>query len=471
MANNRRSNFALATISFVISLAAQRGLPFFALPIVARATSQFEYGAATLAISIASVLSVIMTLGINAAMPRLYAQEGSTAKSASWVALALVQVAFAVVLVVAVGGAATVIGPAFLGADTQNFVLPALILAFASSIQMTYQGISIARGASSRLLIATLLQLAVGLTLAQILSTAFGGAGYIYALAFSSILATSLLAAFAHPKPDWRKMAVRAGLKLSMPFIGQGLSTWLLALFDRIVIGVLLGATQVGGYQVAYMAGSVLGMVLEGFQAAWGPRYHKSRYTHKKLLLARLLNPSIWLAAVMILLLCSAAPLLLPLIAPSYDVSYALVTLVALSSLPRGIYFVCIAALLNEGRSTSVMTSTLISAVFTVVAALMLIPQVGAIGGGVVTLAAFIIQSLIVLHRAFKWPLRRTVALVVGPVLGLGVLLVLGGQIAQLHPAMNLVLPILLVIPTAVVGWKSFKSFGSVLAGWQKDDG
>jgi O-antigen/teichoic acid export membrane protein len=355
-----------------------------------------------------------------------------------------------------------------MGSDVQKFAVPALLLALVTSLQMTYQGIAIARGASTRLLLATLVQLTAGLVLAQIFSTLFGGSGYIYALLIASSLAVGLLASFRHPKPDWKYLGIRSGLKLSLPFIGQGLSTWLLALFDRIAIGILLGATQVGGYQVAYMAGSVLGMILEGLQAAWAPRYHKSSSGNKKGLLVKLLAPSLLIAGCMTVLLVAAAPLLLPVIAPDYEISYMLMWLVALSSLPRSVYFVCVAALLNEGRSTAVMTSTLVSALFTVPAVLFTIPLMGIIGGGMVTLAAFSIQALIVFHRAFRWTIPRTVALVIGPLL---VAIPLTGAVlmlAQSGPAMKVIVPLLLIVPVSFLVWKCLKKFGSVLSGWQK---
>lgn len=468
MGDKQRSNFRLATISFVISLAAQRGLPFLALPIVARATSQSEYGGATLAVAFASVLSVVMTLGINAAMPRLYTQPRRDAVPSPWVALTLVQVAFAGVLVIALWFAALSFGPTVVDDEYQSLIVPGLLLALVSSLQMTYQGIAIARGASTRLLVATLIQLTAGLILAQTLSTTFGGRGYIYALLIASTLATAVLVAFRHPKPDWKYIGIRSGLRLSAPFIGQGLSTWLLALFDRIVIGMLLGVSQVGGYQVAYMAGSMLGMILEGLQAAWAPKYHKSRNERKRELLSRLLVPSAAIAGGMTALLVGATPLVLPLVAPNYELNYALVWLVALSSVPRSIYFVCVVALLDEGRSATVMTSTLVSAIFTVPAAIILISLFGLIGGGIVTLAAFTVQSLFVCHRTFGLRFGRTARLVVGPLLLLapptGAILLL----AQVAPVAMILVPGLLIPPALVLAWKSLKVFGYVLSGWQK---
>nr|WP_160663949.1 lipopolysaccharide biosynthesis protein [Pseudarthrobacter sp. ATCC 49987] len=450
-------------------MAAQRGLPFLALPIVSRATTQFEYGAASLAISVGSVLSVIMTLGINAAMPRLYAQPRLNSDRAAWVSLVVVQISFAVVLLAATGCGTLIIGPRIFGPQFNALVTPTLFLAVISSIQMTYQGLAIARGASSRLLAATLLQLVLGLTLAQVLSEAFGGAGYIYALVISSTAATAMLIAFRHPKPDWDVFGVRSGLRLAVPFIGQGLSTWLLALFDRIVIGVILGATQVGGYQVAYMAGSMIGMILEGLQAAWAPRFHRSRNKEKKEVLVKLLSPSLWLTSCMVLLLVSVAPIILPLAAPSYAIDYVLVSLVALSALPRAIYFVAIAGLLNEGRSTAVMMSTMVSAAFTVVTALLLIPSLGIIGGGIVTLAAFMIQSLIVSQRAFAWSLRRTAGLVFFPALATSIVAGIVVLISTLGFRGSILTTIFLVFPVAFASLKALRVFTVVLNSWQEE--
>jgi O-antigen/teichoic acid export membrane protein len=429
MSKWKRASFAFSSLSFVVSLAAQRGLPFLALPIVARVTSQSEYGHATFSVAISSVLSVCMTVGINAAMPSLYARA-ATGRNQTWVSLIAIQlvIVVAVVLVGIVG--LSIIGDSW-GSDFRRFGAPTLLLAATTSIQMTYQGLAIARAASLRLLFATLVQLSAGLLFVYVLASANGGVGYLYAMILGSCLATAILATFRHPLPDWTSQGIIDSLRLSVPFIGQGLSTWLVALFDRIAIGLLLGADEVGGYQAAYMAGSVLGMVLEGLQAAWAPRYYKSDARAKDDALRRLVLPSTVLAAVLALLLIAAAPIFMPWVVPDYEIIYMVVFLVALTAVPRSIYFIAVAKLLDARRSGTVMMATVISGAFTVPAALVLIPVLGPTGGALVSLVAFVIQASIVFVRAFAQDVLTTVgrillALVLVGTVGTGLMIASG---------------------------------------------
>jgi O-antigen/teichoic acid export membrane protein len=341
-------------------------------------------------------------------------------------------VAFQVGIVVAVV-VAGLIGLAIVGGswgqEFERFGVPTLLLSAMTSLQMTYQGLAIARAAGVRLLLATVGQLGVGLVLVYVLGTTSGGVGYLYAMILGSCFATAILASFRHPRPDWTREGILQSLQVSVPFVGQGLSTWLVALFDRIAIGLLLGADEVGGYQAAYMAGSVLGMILEGLQAAWAPRYYKSELHRKDEALRRLVWPCIVLAAALALLLIAAAPLLMPWVVPEYEIIYMVVFLVALSAIPRSVYFIAVPKLLDARRSMAVMTATVVSGAFTVPAALVLIPVLGATGGALVSLAAFAIQATIVFVRAFEVSMVRTAGFILSAIflvgtVGIGVMLV-----------------------------------------------
>lgn len=426
MSKWKRASFAFSSLSFVVSLAAQRGLPFLALPVVARVTSQSEYGHATFSVAISSVFSVVMTAGINAAMPSLYARSG-TGRSKTWVSLIAIQASIVVAVVLVGLLAFSIIGDSW-GPDMHRFGVPTLLLAAITSLQMTYQGLAIARSASLRLLFATLVQLSAGLAFVYVLASANGGVGYLYAMILGSCLATAILAGFHHPLPDWTRHGIVQSLRLSVPFVGQGLSTWLVALFDRIAIGLLLGADEVGGYQAAYMAGSVLGMILEGLQAAWAPRYYKSDRIAKDDALRCLTLPSTLLAAVLALLLIAAAPIFMPWVVPDYEILYMVVFLVALTAIPRSIYLIAVAKLLDARRSGTVMMATVVSGAFTVPAALLLIPVLGPTGGAIVSLVAFVIQASIVYVRAFEQMVFTTVGLLLAAVtlvgtVGIGVMM------------------------------------------------
>lgn len=399
--------FARASFLFVGSLAAQRALPFLALPIAARSTSQEEYGLASISIAVSAVAGVALTMGINGAMPKLCGKDRPSHTGHVWVSLILLQVLFVagVNLLGAVLLAST--GTLF-PAEVRELVVPTMVMASVSSLQMTYQGVAIARQSSFRLLMATLAQLFSGLTLVAILASAHGGLGYIFAMTLSSFFALVILASFKHPKPSRNRSEIGANQRLSIPFIGQGLATWLVSLSDRLIIGLYVGIKQVGGYQAAYMLGSVLGMLLEGVQAAWAPKYYKSTRPDKSETLLSLVAPSMFISSALALLLTGISPYIVPFIAPGYDINYWIILIVALASIPRAAYFVAIAKLLDEERTRSIMTATVVSAFFTIAMAFALIPIFGTIGGAVVTLAAFLIQSAIVMKRAFGWTYARS---------------------------------------------------------------
>lgn len=465
MLKQKRAKFALSSIAYVASLAAQRGLPFLALPIVARATTQTEYGNATMAVTIGAVISVIMSLGINSVVPRAYHLVAGAKDIPQWPILLVVQLAFSGFIVL-LGFAIYWLFHPLWGAVFATYFWPTLLLSFVQSLQLTFQGLSIARSAGGQLLMATTLQLGIGLMAAYPLASEHGGVGYIFVLVLASIGATLILAVMSYPRPSWDGPFIKGNLRLAFPFIGQGLSTWLVALFDRLAIGLFLGATFVGGYQVAYMAGAVLGMILEGIQASWVGKFYSSSLRDKDSHLRSLSGPSVNLAIAMICALMAVGPTLMPWIAPNYEIDYGVIALVALSAIPRATYFLAVPQLLEMGRSASIMTATLVSGIFTVVATCWLVPWLGVIGGGIVTLGAFIIQSLVVTRIAFGWRLKIMVLYTVYPLLGTGALVSLISLVASAHSGFAIVITGMTIVLAAVFARRMLTQLAYSVSAW-----
>lgn len=383
---------------------------------VSRLISQSEYGLATLSVTLGMVLSVAMGLGISSAIPRIYNSNGSAAKDGIWVTLLFIQVAISFVIVISCIALFGILRDS-LSDDFNRFLVPTVLLALVSSLQLTLQGTAIARGASWQMLLATVVQLSVGLGMLPFFTASHQGAGYAYALTIASAGAIAVLMVMKYPHPTLVRTDIRGGLLLSIPFIGQGIATWFLALFDRLVIGAVLGFAELGSYQVAYMLGSVLGMFLEGIQAAWAPQYYRSKRPEKSFLLRRTIRPSLVLAAAMVFTLFCLAPLLSPVIAPGYLIDDSVVAIVALAAFPRALYFISAAKLLENSRSVVIMSSTIASGALTVVGTLVLIPRFGAIGGAIVTLAGFLLQAFIVSRVAFGWRWPMFIYSILSPVL------------------------------------------------------
>lgn len=124
-----------------------------------------------------------------------------------------------------------------------------------------------------------------------------------------------------------------------MPLALASLAYFVLNAGDRIVLQRLMGPDAVGRYQVAYVVGSSVILLLSFTNSAWAPHFAKMRDETARFALAmtarneiyRLLNP-------IIVALTLVTPLAMPILVPaSFDPSSltVVVFMVALTAYPR----------------------------------------------------------------------------------------------------------------------------------------
>lgn len=389
---------------FTAALVLQRGLPFLALPLVARAVTQETFGTIAVVTTVAAVIAVVLSLGLQSAVPRLIYDDGLEGTATAWSAIVRVQLAFAV--------SALILGLTTLGLidivgliDLSVYVYLTPVLAAALSVHYLFLGIVVARGAATRSLVAALMQVLVGAGAGPWLAFRFGGPAFVASLAVASAVATIVLSRPRIPPPEWDTHRVRAGLRLALPFVWQGLSTWLLSLSDRIILALYFSAGAVGVYQVSYMLGNAVGLVLEGVQSAWAPRYYRSNRADKRDVLLDLVPWFVVTSACAALLVVSVSPLVLGLIAPDYRTDLVVLGIVALAAVPRGLYFVLVADLLERKLTRSIAVSTSCGAALAVSVDVFLLPFTGLWLAAGATVLAFGLQAMIVARRALgrRW--------------------------------------------------------------------
>jgi O-antigen/teichoic acid export membrane protein len=314
------------------------------------------------------------------------------------------------------------------------------------------------------MLTATLAQLVVGLSLTAMLTPTLAATGYVLAMAAGSLVAVVVLAVTHFPTPWFGPSVLKRDLLLSVPFVGQGIANWVVGQLDRVVIAGVLGAAQLGPYQVAYMLGSVLGMVLEGFQAGWAGRYFATVREGKVPALWGLTIRSVWAAGVAVLALSALAPAAYTLLAPGYSMDGVVTVVVAAACIPRVFYFNAILVLLDRGQSGRILASTLVAGVVTVIGLAVLVPVFGAVGGAVVTLIAFWSQSLVVIASAFPvgvakllgWPTLPTLVFLVA---GLGLV-----TVAEARPSVGLWIGTFAAIAVLGLLWRVIKAIDRLVS-------
>jgi O-antigen/teichoic acid export membrane protein len=194
-------------------------------------------------------------------------------------------------------------------------------------------------------------------------------------------------------------VVVRRALAFGLPTVPHALALIALGLSDRIVIERVLGLEAVGRYQVAYLVGNLVILLLIALNNAWAPSVLGAADGVRLQQLADTSYLVNRLTAVAVVIVAWGAPLALVVAAPA---SYGrgelsdVAAVVALAGLAYANYQAHVIVLFQERRTGPLALVTPISAAANVVLNILLLPVVGLLGAAAATVATFALQAALV---------------------------------------------------------------------------
>ncbi len=204
---------------------------------------------------------------------------------------------------------------------------------------------------------------------------------------------------------------IRRAFSLGVPIMISGLSIFVLTASDRVVISRLLGTTEVGRYQIAYIVGYVVVLGLASVSQAWTPRLAAVQDRTARMLLSGRSRDELYRLCVPVILgIVLAAPILLRIVAPSsFDPSTLLIVtmLVAAAAFPFAASGATSRELLILRRSRPLAVAAFIAGALNVGLNLLLVPWWGISGAAASTLIAFGVQAVLqrrALDAGAGWP-------------------------------------------------------------------
>ncbi|MET0989427.1 MAG: oligosaccharide flippase family protein [Glaciihabitans sp.] len=375
-------------------------------PILAYTLGPAEFGALASAIALHQVLSVLALLGLDQAimLERSDEPSGRTARGLLSVGIAI---SFAVTLTLTLTGG---LWAEALGFDGFSPLVVAVILWTAPGAVV--QAILALLLAEDRLRSFTWVSAlaAVGGQLFGLFllffvhrdatTYAWGGvASQFLAMGIGIVLARPRLRGLFDVAIAWR------AIKLGIPLAVVSLGYFVLNAGDRIVIQRILGPAEVGRYQVAYVVGYTVVLLLTFTSSAWLPRFAAVKDDAERWRLSaqsrdelyRLLIPVVFAVTL-------AAPIALRIVAPSTFEPNGLVLvvfLVALSAYPVAAGGASSRLLITLRKGRTVATITLIAAAVNIGVNILLVPLIGISGAATGTVIAF---GLMALMQRFALP-------------------------------------------------------------------
>lgn len=387
---------------YVVGTIAQRGLAVLLLPLVTRVLGVDEFGVAGTAAALATLLGLVYGLGLNFAIVRVYYDDDRSAPTAGWAAVVRAQAGMALLL----AAATYITGPWWSGVFAEIGWVAALkiavLYAWLTAIQATIHGVLRAAERPIAFLVVTTLQVVLGTVLGIVFAGTWGAAGYIAGLTTGTGLAVAVGLALTYRRPAWSRHVLIAGLALSLPALLHQLSGWGIDTADRLLVAAFLGVQEVAQYQVAYLLGTAMILLLTAFQSAWAPHFiGRLTAEQRRVVPTAIIVPVTVTVTFATGLVVLAAPYLFSLLAPpSFGSATTVTAVVASATLSRASYFVAVVVLLEQRKTGRLATASLLGMVVNIGLNLLLIPVWGLEGAAAVTVVSAALQAVIVLLAA-----------------------------------------------------------------------
>ena len=381
----------------------QRGLAILLLPVLTRILAIEEFGLAGIATAIGALLATLCSFGLGLTIVRLYYDAAADDTRTTWAALlrlqALASAGIAVVLLA--------LGPLWSRALADFGWNPAFQIAVAfgwfSGLQLTVQGVLRAAHRPGAFLVVFMVQLIIGSGLGVVLAVEHGAAGYLGGMTIGAAASLLVGVPLTYHRPLWDWNLIRQAVRFSIPVVVHQLSGWILEFSDRVLIAIALGAAAVGQYQVAYVAGSALTIVLTSLQQAWSP-YYMSMPDERKATIATSLSIPVSVAAFWLGLgLVAAAPAIVSVLAPDeYGHATLVIALVAAATMPRAVYYLTAVVLVDRKRTGRIAIATGAGVPVAIGINAALLPVIGLPAAGWATIASISLMAVMVLLAVRK---------------------------------------------------------------------
>ncbi|MCU1405466.1 MAG: hypothetical protein JWQ43_1769 [Glaciihabitans sp.] len=369
-------------------------------PILAHLLGVGEFGGLASGIALFQVLSVLALLGLDQAVILQKAEDGDDNAARGLVA---VGIGISSIVTLAVAIAAPLWSHALGFGYFSPLVLAVILWTAPGAAVQVMLALLLAQDRLRAFSIVSALSAVGGqvIGLALLVLVHRDAVTYAWGGVFSQFAAMFLALALTKPKlsglVNW-PVTWRA-IKLGIPLALGSLAFFVLNAGDRLVIQRLLGAEAVGRYQVAYVVGSVVILLLTFTSSAWIPRIAAIKDPAERWKLSSDARDGLYrLLAPVIIGITLGAPVALRIVAPS---SYApeglliVVLLVALAAFPVAESGATTRLLITLRRGRSIAVIAGVAAVLNVALNIVLVPMLGIAGSALATLVSFTLLAVL----------------------------------------------------------------------------
>jgi O-antigen/teichoic acid export membrane protein len=374
---------------------------FILLPIYVRFLTREEFGTVSLITSLSGLLAIVYRLGLDGALMRLHFDVSGERQRTLYSTLTAFSVVAALAGAVVVGAIlAPFFSPLFSGLAFVPFGLLGIAIAAASAISFAPAIYFRATGRPSLFLAFSLAAFVVGSAASVLLVlTGAGATGMLIgqlAGAFVGVVVTAyVVIRVAGTRFD--ASFIGPALRFGLPLTPHAVSSWVLRLADRVLIGLLIGLptaaalAELGAYSLGYQLGYVITVVVASFQAAWAPWFFRvGERREAPIMFGQMTTLAMAGIFAMGVGASTLAPEIIAVIArPEYRSAAGVLPVVAMASVLYGFYTMLSTVVFYAKATGRLALITVSAAALNVLLNVVLIPRAGILGAAWATFGAY----------------------------------------------------------------------------------
>jgi O-antigen/teichoic acid export membrane protein len=391
-----RASTARAGVVFTATAILQRGLPVLLLPLFVAHVPVEDYGMLAIAWGLAGVVAPVASLGLEAAVFRGFFTVPEHDRNSFILSNALFVGATSVAVAAALSAAAALLG------SVVDVSVPFAFFALALTAAALYvAGTTVPLGvlrAERRLAAFAAVNLAyvfsfIALMLLLVVAGDEGAQGWLL-----SQIGAAGVAAVTAAATLWRRRArpalalVTGALALGLPLVPHALAHWVLALSDRLLLGLWVSAGEIGRYNIAYQLAAGIGLIYIAVNHSVMGEYGRVLAGHvSQARLSRLVRKQVAFVLTLGIAGATVGFVAVGALLPSgYGEAQLFLPWLVLANVLFGLYLIPMNAIvLLAGETRRIWKATVVAAVANIGLNLVLIPRVGAAGAVATTILAY----------------------------------------------------------------------------------
>lgn len=419
-------NSAIYTVIMVL----QKGISFFLMPLYTAFLSPADYGILGVVSSVSTFLSVFITLGLQAAATRFYYKNNKDEEYSKRVFgnVAIVIIANSLLWgSVFIGGHKWVVDPIVGEIEFFPYVFIGILNVIVTPMYLLYQNYLQARQNAAHYGINSLLCFLLQVILTVLSLTVFdlGVFGVLLSQLITSIVFfVYVIITFLRKQSIKLECPIlKECFKYSLPLLPHNLANWSNGTLDKLLVNGIRSQTDAGMYNVGQQYGSVMAFVANAINQAYVPWFYEKVNEGKNGLkrIVQTADASICLVSLVAIAMSLFAEEIFSIMIsnPAYDGVWKIVPCIVFAYVFQSIYFFFVNVLFLKDTKV-IFTITITAVVVNIGLNLLLIPELGYVGGAIACILTYFVKSIMALiissiknkEIRFHWLLMYVIAFI-----------------------------------------------------------